>query len=715
VTIEEAMALGVRHHQMGQFAEAEALYRQVLAAVPEHADAMHLLGLLLGQTGKGQMGVEWTQTAIGKANSQNIPAASIARYWNNLGTVLWNIGRIEDAAGSYREAVRLHPRYAEGWGNLSNALRVTGDVPAAIAAGREAVQQGGGPQEWVMWGMALAMKAGRDGLPEAIGCFRRALQLQPGNADAERNLAYALREAGQFEESIQLSREMARRRPNDAQAWKNLGLGLDALGRNDEAIDAFRKALASPDGTKIPEAWSGLGNVLMARGEIEEAIDCFEKAVAAQPENAWAHSNLLFALHYDARVDARKLFAAHQEWAQRHAGKVTRYSHANPHRTGKRLRIGYMSADFREHPVGKFMLPIVRRHVARGEIDLILYSDAQFGDAVTATFQQAVESSGGMWRGITELTDHAAAELVRKDQVDILVDLSMHAGHNRMLVFARKPAPVQVTYLAYPGTTGMQAVDWRISDRYLDAPEPADMVADEAPQAGVYAERTWRLRSYWCFVPPSSTDSSAPAVTPLPAATEGVVTFGCLNNFAKVGRAVVEVWARILRETETQGIKSRLVLHAKEGRHRNRVLEQLTAHGVGHDRVSFVTRMSEPQYLATYGQIDVGLDPFPYCGGTTTCDALWMGVPVVTLRAPPNMPAVGRSGTSILSNAGLPDLVADSLEDYVQIAVNLAADRGPLAALRAGMRTRMAASPLMDVDGFMRDIEAAYRGMWECA
>jgi protein O-GlcNAc transferase len=307
----------------------------------------------------------------------------------------------------------------------------------------------------------------------------------------------------------------------------------------------------------------------------------------------------------------------------------------------------------------------------------------------------------------------AAAELVKRDAVDVLVDLSLHAGHNRMLLFARKPAPVQVTYLAYSGTTGMNAVDWRLSDSYFDPPQRAGEVADAAPLEGIYAERTWRLRSYWCYTPPSGNNLHRIDVTPLPAEKEGVVTFGCLNNFTKVGRAVVEAWGQILRQTGEQGIKSRLLVHAREGSHRERLLGQLAAHGVERDRVEFAGPMSMRDYLALYGRIDLGLDPFPYCGGTTTCDALWMGVPVVTLKAPATMPAVGRGGTSILSNVGLAELVAGDVEAYVRIAVELARDMPRMARLRAQMRARMTASPLMDLAGFVEEIEKAYRGMWE--
>jgi predicted O-linked N-acetylglucosamine transferase (SPINDLY family) len=706
------MAAAVAHHQAGRLAEAETIYRQVLATAPEYAEALHLLGILAGQVGKPEAGVELIRAAIRAAEGQRVAPAGQARFCSNLGNLLLSLGRMDEAVESYRQAVRLDPAFAEGWVNLSIALRTTGNIPEAVAAAREAVRLGAQGPGSMMLGVALALKGGREALAEAIACFQRALQSMPGNAEAEGNLAYALREAGRSEESVTLCRQILTRRPTDVVAWKNLGLALDALGRMDEAMEAYRQALALPGGERVTEAWSGLGNDLMRRGEVEEAITCFEKAVAAHPKDSWVHSNLLFALHLDPRVDARSLFAAHQEWARRHAQTVPRFSHANPREQGKRLRIGYVSADFRTHPVGRFMLPIIKGHVARGEMDVALYSDARFGDEVTAEFRRVVEGGGGLWREISDLTDAAAADLVHRDGVDVLVDLSMHAGHNRMLLFARKPAPVQVTYLAYPGTTGMDAMDWRLSDSSFDPPPCPGQVADPVPQEGIYSERTWRLRSYWCYTPPCGNDLDTIDVPPLPAAKDRVVTFGCLNNFTKVGRNVVEAWGQILRQTNARGISSRLLVHAKDGSHRQRVLGQLAAYGVGPDRVEFAARLSLQDYLALYQRIDVGLDPFPYCGGTTTCDALWMGVPVVTLRAPTTMPAVGRGGTSLLSALGLEELVAANVDDYVRIAVELAGVLTRMTQLRAGMRSRMAASPLMDVAGFVSEIEQAYRGMW---
>ena len=291
------------------------------------------------------------------------------------------------------------------------------------------------------------------------------------------------------------------------------------------------------------------------------------------------------------------------------------------------------------------------------------------------------------------LSDEELAAAVHQDRIDMLVDLTMHMAHNRMLVFARKPAPVQVTYLAYCGTTGLDTIDYRLTDPYLDPPG-----ADEQ----FYSEQSIRLpETYWCYRP--AVDS--PPVGPLPALAAGRLTFGCLNNFCKVTEPTLAAWCRLLRVLPD----SRLLLHAARGSHRDRVRAILAEQGVSSDRLVFVDGVPILEYLRLYEQIDVALDPFPYGGGSTTCDALWMGVPVVSLAG---KTAVGRSGLSILSNIGLPELIASDVDQYVRIAAELAADLPRLAALRATLRERMQKSPLMDAPRFARNVEAAYREMW---
>jgi protein O-GlcNAc transferase len=318
------------------------------------------------------------------------------------------------------------------------------------------------------------------------------------------------------------------------------------------------------------------------------------------------------------------------------------------------------------------------------------YSDVRRPDAVTALFQQHATR----WRNTLGLADDRMAQLIREDQIDILVDLTMHMAQNRLLLFARKPAPVQVTYLAYCSTTGLDAIDYRLTDPHLDPPGTND---------AIYSERSIHLsETYWCY----PLQAGSPEVGPSPASSSGAVTFGCLNNFAKLSPDALSLWIELLRRLPN----ARLILHAEHGNHRQRVLDRLAQNGIDPQRLNFAAKGPIADYFQLYNQIDIALDPFPYTGGTTTCDALWMGVPVVTLSG---QTAVGRSGVSLLNNIGLSELIAKTPEQYIQIATDLANDLARLSGLRRTLRPRMQASPLMDVPRFTRHMEAAYRQMWQ--
>ena len=362
--------------------------------------------------------------------------------------------------------------------------------------------------------------------------------------------------------------------------------------------------------------------------------------------------------------------------------------HPNDRSPDRRLRVGYVSPNFGNHPVGRFLLPLLESH-DRTSFETFCYASVDIPDAMT----DRCRTHADVWRDVHQLSDEQLANTIRQDQIDILVDLTMHMGNNRLLVFARKPAPVQVTYLAYCGTTGLSTMDYRLTDPYLDPPGEVE---------GFYSEQSVRLpETYWCYRPAIET----PPVHALPALTVGRVSFGSLNNFCKVTPPVLATWSRLLQAVPG----ARLLLHARTGSHRDRVRRFLTEQGVLAERVVFIDFQPMTEYFDVYEQVDVALDPFPYGGGTTTCDALWMGVPVVSLAGPR---AVGRGGLSILSNLGLSDWVAHDAEQYVQIAVGLVSDLLRLSNIRATLRQRMQSSVLMDAPRFARNIEAAYREMW---
>ena len=417
-------------------------------------------------------------------------------------------------------------------------------------------------------------------------------------------------------------------KPDLAEAHYNLGNALRDNGQLDEAISSYKQALRlKPDFGKVH---NNLGNVLKSTGQLDEAIDCYRQAVRFSHNSAGFHSNLVYALPLHPGYDAGMIFGEVRRWNQEHAEPLRELirPHTNDRNPDRRLRIGYVSPDFREHVVGQNLLPLLREH-DQARIEIFCYANMVRHDALTDQLRRHANA----WRSIVGRSDSQAADLIRQDGIDILVDLALHTAHNRLPIFARKPAPVQVTYLGYCGSTGMEAMDYRLSDPYMDPPD-ADL--------SLYSERTIRLpETYWCY----GVAGPTPEPSPPPAMAAGYATFGCLNNFAKVSPPALDLWAEILRRVP----RSRLIVHSHPGTHLDAVRERFAGKGISPDRLEFVGRQPWPQYVQTYGRIDIALDPFPWGGGITTCDALWMGVPVVSLLG---RTAVGRGGASILANVG---------------------------------------------------------------
>jgi predicted O-linked N-acetylglucosamine transferase (SPINDLY family) len=577
MTLQQQFESGVSHHQAGRLAEAERFYRQVLALQPDHAEALHLLGMLAAQAGRLDVAVELIRRAI-----RIRPDFVNAHY--NLGLALQDKGQLGEAVTSYRQAIQLQPDYAEAHSNLGIALTNMGQVEEAIAS------------------------------------FRRAIRIKPGFAEAHYNL----------------------------------------------------------------------GNALRSEGQLEEVIACYRQAIRLRPELVEAHSNLVNTFLYHPGYDARMIHEEVRHWNQQHAEPLKKFiqPHHNNSDPERCLRIGYVSADFFDHASAFFLLPLFRHHDRR-QVEVFCYSHQAHTDQVTQQMKDRVQH----WRTTVGQPDAKIAAQIRQDQIDVLIDLKLHSGGNSLLMFAHKPAPVQATWLGYPGTTGLDTMDYRLTDPYLDPPGLDD---------AFYSERSIRLPdTFWCYDP--LTDE--PKVNAPPCLEKGWVTFGCLNNFCKINDAVLALWAGVLKAVSN----SRLLLLAPEGSSRQRVLDRLGREGIGPERVEFVARQSRSEYRKTYHRIDIGLDSFPCNGHTTSLDSFWMGVPVVTLAG---KTVFGRAGVSQLSNLGLPELIARTPDQYVQIATDLANDLPRLAELRRTLRARMEASPLMDAPRFARNIEAAYRQMW---
>lgn len=714
MTVQESFNIAIKHHQAGRLDEAESLYRQILAGQPNHAEALRLQGLIslqlgrkrlavdligravalrpgwaeaLGDLGDAFMGTGQLDQAISAYRQSLALKPNNAAAIGNLGLALLYKGLTEEAISAYRQALALKPDYPEALSNLGISLRRKGQLDEAIASFQRAIViRPHFAQAHSNLGNALRARGNFD---EAIAAYRRAVALQPNDPDAYVNLSIVLSETRQLDDAIAASRQAIALRADLAEAHVSLGMALKNKGQLDEAVSAYRRAIAIK--SNIPEVYNNLGNVLLDRGEINEALEAYRQAVSLNAGYAEAHSNLIYAMHFDPRCETRTIAGELRSWNERHARPWKRAGapHGNTPEPNRRLRIGYVSPDLCAHPVGRFLKPLFQHH-DREAFTTFAYAHVPVPDAMTHELRAAT----GQWRDIVSLSDEQAADLIRQDQIDILVDLTMHSAHNRLLVFARKPAPVQATYLAYCSSTGLEAIDYRFSDPWLDQPAEAE---------AIYSEKTIYLpETYWCYAPLYL----APEVTPVPALQHGNITFGCLNKFCKVSDGALAAWAKLLHAVPS----SRLLLYAQQGGHRLRVADQLKREGIEPGRLEFVGFMPGREYFESYGQIDIALDTFPFGGGTTTCDALWMGVPTVSLAG---QTAVGRGGLSILSNVGLPELVVRSEEQYVQIAAGLANDLPRLIDLRSTLRRRLERSPLMDAFRFTRNVESLYRRIWQ--
>ena len=533
----------------------------------------------------------------------------------------------------------------------------------------------------------LAHQLGRNDL--AVDLIGQAMAILPEHPAFRSNLSEAHRALGQTTEAIAASREALRLKPDYPEALNNLGNALLQAGRPDEAIVEFRKAIELNPSSA--ETYHNLGAALQETWQLDGAVAAFRRAITLKHHYPEAQSALILALNCHPSGDARAIAEEQSRWNQQYAEPLRHLIQppTNERSVARRLRIGYVSADFREHPVGCNLLPLLAGHDPHG-FEIFGYAGVARPDPLTERFR----ASAHHWRSTVGISDELLAAQIREDRIDILVDLAVHTANHRLLVFARKPAPVQVTFAGYPGSTGLTAIDYRLSDPFLDPPG-----MDES----IYAEKTVRLpHSFWCYDP---LDGRETPVNNLPAQSNGYLTFGCLNNFCKTNPASVRLWARILCAVPC----SRLLLLAPEGSHRQRVTELFGKEGVGAERLEFVSHQPRRKYLELYHRIDLGLDTLPYNGHTTSLDSFWMGVPVVNLVG---KTIVGRAGFCQLTNLKLPELIASTPEDYVQIATALAEDLSRLAALRSTLRPRMEKSPLMDASRFARDIEAAYREMW---
>jgi protein O-GlcNAc transferase len=648
-TIPQSLQIAIQHHQAGRLPQAEALYREIVALDPRCVDAWHNLGVIALQAGQPATAADLIRRAL--ALAPNHPAIHAS-----LGQASRHLHHLDEAIACFQNALALQPDFAGAHSNLGSAL---------LAQGR---------------------------LEPALACFKKAVALNPNSAEAHSDLGSFFGNCGQLDQALASYRRALALKPDFADVHHNIGSVHKERGHFDDALPSYQRAITlRPD---FADAHNNLGRLFVERGELEEALACYRRALALAPARSAFHSNIIFTLQYREGDNADAIDAELRRWNHDHgrplAGLTEPY--ANDRSPGRPLRIGYVSHDFRLHAVAFFLLPLLESH-DRANVHVTCYSTNFRSDDVTTR----IRSCAAEWHSLVGVTCEQAARRIRADRIDILIDLSGHTAGDWLPLFAQKPAPVQVSYLGYPGTTGLAAIDFRLTDEWVD-PLGAN--------AEYYSEQLVRLPgTAWCFTPLSG----SPPVSALPATHHGHVTFGCFNNFIKITDAMQQVWSRILLRVPGSrlALKNQAVSTPSIAQ---RIRMQFATLGISGERLVLVPHQtSTVDHLRCFDRVDLALDTFPYHGTTTTCEALWMGVPVITLAGHRH---VSRVGASLLTSVGLTEFVTHNPDAYVEAAVVAARDLPRLAALRAGLRERMQRSPLMDGPRLARGIEAAYRTMW---
>jgi predicted O-linked N-acetylglucosamine transferase (SPINDLY family) len=710
MTPQQTLAQAMTQHQSGNLPDAERLYKEVLAADPKNPQCLHLLGVLAHQTGRNEQALKLIRQSI--ALSPKIPQfhANLGRVltalhrWEqatesldealalglrdvsvhgNLGDAWRELGRWNKAIDAYKQALAIDPRIAEAHNSLGTALEKSGRTDEAIASYRQALAvKQDYPSALNNLSAAMWKQGGRD---QALSGWKRAIELRADFAGAHNNLGNALNDLGRRPEAIAHLRQAVAIEPDHAEFHANLGLALKDNGQLDEAVAALTRAVElNPNHA---EAFSALAGALAEQCKLDDAITAGRKAAQLQPKISRMYVNLLFAMFHHPDYDAPKLLSEIKKWASRigPTSKSPQKSSAGDPTPHRRLRIGYLSPYFRRCADAHFIAPLLSHH-DRTQFEIFAYTRTPLNDPVSDLMRRHCDH----WHDLNGLPDQAAADLIREHRLDILTIICEPAG-NSWPIAAQKPAPVQITWLAFAScTTGLKALDYRLSDPYLDPTE-----SDERS----YTERTLRLpHTAWCYDPLLD----PVPVAPPPALFVGHVTFGCFHRFSKMNPHALATWARVLHNVPN----SRLLMLARPGSHRQTALDHFARAAVSPDRIEFVEPLPPVQFMQLHHRIDVMLDAFPYSGHTTALDSIWMGVPLVAMRG---RTAVGRAAASILQNLGFPQWIAANPDEYVIIATDLAGDLPRLNQLRNDLRQKLESSPLMASAAFARHVEQAYR------
>jgi len=602
-----------------------------------------------------------------------------------------NRGRVQEACERYRKAVALAPQYPAAHLNLGVGLEAGGDTDGALKC-YEAVLAIDPGNAYASYNLGKLLFVKRV-FPQAERHIRAALERKPEFPEAHVVLSNLHDARGEYEQAAASLEIALRQRPEYPGAWYNYATTLIKLDRIADAEAAARSAIRFDPG--YFSAYTLLGDLLRTDARLGEAVETFRQARALAGGGLACEQAELHALNYFDGISDEALFERHRQVGEHiESAHPARFAPcANSRDPERRLRIGYLSRDFYRHPVAWFMVPVLERH-DRSRFEVCCYMTGARADDVTAQ----VRSLANRWLDAAKLSHSELADAIHRDGIDILVDLLGHAGSSDLAVFAQQPAPVQVTWLGYLNTTGLTRMQYRLCDAISDPPGAADRL---------HTETLVRLpHSQWCYRPYREMELSREHAMEPPCRRNGFITFGSFNHRIKLSPTVLALWARILVQQPDSCL---VILGVPNGPPQDRLLGNFTQEGIAASRIKVVPPLPMNDYFPWFDQVDLALDATPYSGGTTTCDTLWMGVPVVTLAG---SRSVSRSAASILTTVGLADWIAQTPDEYVRLALKFARDQAVLGELRASLRRRMRESPLMDEPGFARDLESAYRGMW---
>ena len=680
-TVQSLHMTASAHMQAGRTQQATELLLQIARTYPNEAKSRFLLGLIAHRGGRLEEALDWLNQSV-KIN----PAP--AEPYFPLGLLFQKQKRLPEAIDAYRNYLARKPGDGKALNNLGRAILDTGDVSQAIDILQKAVAAApSNAGAHTNLGDAFRIKGD---IPAAMEQYRRAISIDPNCAEAHGSLGTLSAKMGQTADSIGSIQRAIAISPRAFGPRFNLARVFQDSGRLDEALQQCQVAVEIQPNSA--DAHNLLGNLLGIAGWIPQCIESQRKAVQLKPDHSAAHSNMLLSMHYLPDMSAADIFAEHLKWADQHATASATVEYRNDRNINRRLRIGFVSPNFNNHSVAYFFEPVLAAH-DRSVVEVFCYSDAGRGDATTGRLRILAEN----WREIAGKSNAGVLAMIRNDTIDILVDLAGHTAGNRLPMFARRPAPVQMTWIGYPGSTGMKAIDYRLTDPIADPPGTGE---------ALHVEKLLRIEGgCWAYQAPAD----APPIGSFPSIASGFVTFGSFNNLPKVTPKVIETWARILSLVpnsrmliKSSGLNSRMG--------REYVLKHFSQFGIPADRIELIGwQPTTAAHLQLYDRIDIALDTFPYNGTTTTCEALWMGVPVVTFAGQTH---VSRVGAALLSHAGLSEWIAGDVENYVALAVKLAGELQNLTATRKGLREKLKTSSICDPIRLARQLEAIYRQAW---